>query len=150
MCLTLGADVRIAAESAYFRAAGINNGLNAAELGLSYILPRAVGATRAFEIMLTGRDIGAEEASNIGLISRSVKNDELLDECIAMAQKMVGFSQIGLEMTKEMMWAGLEAGSRKSHMHHEAQAQLLVRMTTENFEEAIRARKQKRPPVFKD
>lgn len=49
-----------------------------------------------------------------------------------------------------MIWAGLEAGRKNTHMHHEAQAQLLVRMTTENFEEAIRARKQKRPPIFKD
>ena len=49
-------DVRIAAEGAYFRPAGINNGLTAAELGLSYLLPRAIGSSRAFEIMLSGRE----------------------------------------------------------------------------------------------
>ena len=53
MCLTLGADIRIAGESAYFRAAGINNGLTATELGLSFLLPKAVGSSRAFEIMLS-------------------------------------------------------------------------------------------------
>ena len=58
-CLTLGADIRIASESAYFRAAGINNGLTASELGLSYLLPRAIGSSRAAEIMLTGRDVQA-------------------------------------------------------------------------------------------
>ena len=52
-CLTLGADIRIAAESAYFRAAGINNGLTANELGLSFLLPRAIGSSRAFEFMLS-------------------------------------------------------------------------------------------------
>ena len=52
MCLTLGADIRLAGESAYFRAAGINNGLTATELGLSFLLPRAIGSSRAFEIML--------------------------------------------------------------------------------------------------
>ena len=149
-CLAMAADIRIASDKAYFRPAGINNGLNAAELGLSYILPRAIGSTRAFEIMLTGRDIDAQEAAEIGLVSKSLPGDEVMQECLRMAKRMCSFSQIGLEMTKEMIWAGLEAGSRNSHMHHEAQAQLLVRMTTENFEEAIRARKQKRPPVFKD
>ncbi|NRB42848.1 MAG: hypothetical protein HRU20_30995 [Pseudomonadales bacterium] len=146
----MAADIRVASTTAYFRPAGINNGLNAAELGLSYILPRAIGSTRAFEIMLTGRDVQAQEAADIGLVSKTVAADQLMEECLTMAKRMCSFSQIGLEMTKEMIWAGLEAGSRNSHMHHEAQAQLLVRMTTENFEEAIRARKQKRPPVFKD
>ena len=43
MCLALGADIRLAGESAYFRAAGISNGLTAPELGLSFLLPRAIG-----------------------------------------------------------------------------------------------------------
>ena len=65
MCLTLGADIRIAGESAYFRAAGINNGLTATELGLSFLLPRAIGSSRAMEIMLSGRDVDAHEAASI-------------------------------------------------------------------------------------
>src|SRR5262245_61111981 len=46
-CLALATDIRIAADSAYFRAAGINNGLTASELGISYLLPRAIGSSRA-------------------------------------------------------------------------------------------------------
>ncbi len=46
-CLALATDIRLASETAYFRAAGINNGLTAAELGLSYLLPRAIGSSRA-------------------------------------------------------------------------------------------------------
>ena len=57
LCLALAADIRVAASDAYFRAAGINTGLTASELGLSYLLPRAIGSSRAFEIMLTGRDV---------------------------------------------------------------------------------------------
>ena len=149
-CLAMATDIRIASEQAYFRAAGINNGLTAAELGLSYMLPRAVGSSRAFEIMLSGRDVGAEEADRIGLISRVVSQDALLEECYTLAERIGGFSQMGVEMTKQLMWAGLEAGSRHSHMNYEGHAQLFVRMTTQNFEEAIRARKQKRAPEFKD
>ena len=58
-CLAVATDIRIASETAYFRAAGINNGLTSSELGISYLLPRAIGSSRAFEIMLSGRDVDA-------------------------------------------------------------------------------------------
>jgi len=149
-CLAMATDIRIAAEGAYFRAAGINNGLTAAELGLSFTLPRAIGSSRAFEIMLSGRDVDALEAASIGLVSRSVPRAELLEQCYALADRIIGFSQLGVELTKQMLWAGLEAGSMHSHMNHEGHAQLFVRMTTRNFEEAIKARRDKRKPEFKD
>ena len=149
-CLAMATDIRIAAEGAYFRAAGINNGLTAAELGLSFTLPRAIGSSRAFEIMLSGRDVGAEEAERIGIVSQRCPREELLDTCYAMAERIAGYSQVGVELTKQMLWAGLEAGSMHSHMNHEGHAQLFVRMTTRNFEEAIKARKEKRKPEFKD
>src|SRR5258705_6393866 len=79
LCLSLAADIRIAADTAYFRAAGINNGLTASELGLSYLLPRAVGSGRAADIMLTGRDVDAAEAERIGLVSQVVAPEALLD-----------------------------------------------------------------------
>src|SRR4051795_4500712 len=80
-CLALAADVRLASDTAYFRAAGINNGLTSSELGLSYLLPRAIGASRAFELMLPGRDATAAEAERVGLVSRVVPGDDLLSTC---------------------------------------------------------------------
>src|SRR5437763_9596384 len=68
-CLALACDIRLAASAAYFRAAGITNGLTASELGISYLLPRVVGAARAAEIMLTGRDVDADEAERIGIVA---------------------------------------------------------------------------------
>lgn len=149
-CLAMATDIRIASNTAYFRPAGINNGLTSAELGLSYLLPRAIGTSRAFEIMLTGRDVDAEEAKAIGMVSQTVAQDELLEQCFAIAERMVGFSQLGVELSKQMLWAGVDAGSLHSHMNHEGHAQLFVRMTTKNFEEAIKARKEGRAPDFKD
>ncbi len=149
-CLSMACDIRLASETAYFRPAGINNGLTAAELGLSYILPRAIGASRAFEIMLSGRDVDADEAQRIGLVSRVLPPAELLDACYQLAERIIGYSQLGVELTKQMLWAGLDSSSLHSHMNHEGHAQLFVRMTTCNFEEAIRARKEKRKPDFKD
>ncbi|MEM9254017.1 MAG: enoyl-CoA hydratase [Pseudomonadota bacterium] len=149
-CLAMASDIRVASERAYFRPAGINNGLTSAELGLSYLLPRAIGTTNAFEIMLTGRDVDAHEAARLGIVSRAVAPERLMDECYAMAERINGFSQLGVELSKQMLWAGVDAGSLHSHMNHEGHAQLFVRMTTENFEEAIKARKERRAPDFKD
>jgi len=149
-CLAVATDIRIASDAAYFRAAGINNGLTATELGISYLLPRAIGSSRAFDIILTGRDVEAAEAERIGLVSRVVPADQLLDACYETAARIIGYSRVGVELTKRMLWSGLDASSLTAHMDHEGHAQLFVRMTTENFEEAIRARREKRPPVYRD
>jgi enoyl-CoA hydratase len=150
LCLALAADIRVASRGAYFRAAGINNGLTASELGLSYLLPRAIGSSRAFEIMLTGRDVDAEEAERIGLVSRRVPEDELLDTCYDLAERIAAFSRPGVELTKRTLWSGLDAASLEGHMQAEGLGQLFVRLLTANFEEAVAARADKRPPVFTD
>jgi enoyl-CoA hydratase len=150
LCLALAADIRVASHGAYFRAAGINNGLTASELGLSYLLPRAIGSSRAFEIMLTGRDIDAEEAERIGLVSRQVPDNQLLETCYDMAERIAAFSRPGVELTKRTLWSGLDAASLEGHMQAEGLGQLFVRLLTGNFEEAVAARAEKRPPVFTD
>lgn len=149
-CLAVACDIRIASEHAYFRAAGINNGLTSSELGLSYLLPRAIGSSRAFEIMLSGRDVLADEASTIGLVSRTVPHDHLFTTCYELADRMSGFSRVGVEASKRLLWSSLEAGSLAAHMDHEGHTQLYVRMTTKNFDEAIKARSEGRPPVYRD
>ena len=149
-CLALSADIRFAADTAIFRAAGINNGLTAAELGISFLLPRAVGQSRASEIMLTGRDVSAEEADRIGLVSSVVTGDALLETCYETAGRIIGWSRPGIELTKRQLWNSLDASSLQTHMDAEGTAQLFVRITTQNFEESIRARREKRPPVFLD
>jgi enoyl-CoA hydratase len=149
-CLAVATDIRIASERAYFRAAGINNGLTSSELGISYLLPRAVGSSRAFEILLSGRDVDGPEAERIGLVSRTVPALEMLDACYELAERIIGFSQVGVEGTKRLLWASLDAGSLHAHMDHEGHAQLYVRLTTQNFEEAVRARREHRPPLYRD
>ena len=150
LCLSLAFDIRIAADSAYFRAAGINNGLSSAELGLSYLLPRAIGTSRAFEIMLTGRDVNAAEAARIGLVSQVTPGDKLLGACYDIAARITGWSRVGVELAKRLLWSGLDAGSLEAHMRHEGVAQLYVRNLTGNFEEMIRARREGRTPVYLD
>ncbi|MCV7279476.1 enoyl-CoA hydratase [Mycolicibacterium flavescens] len=150
LCLALACDIRVAADGAYFRAAGINNGLTASELGLSYLLPRAIGTSRAFELMLTGRDVDAAEAERIGLVSRAVPEADLLDVCYQFGERIAGFSRPGIELTKRTLWSGLDAGSLEAHMQAEGLGQLYVRLLTANFEEAVAARAEKRAPAFTD
>lgn len=149
-CLTLGADVRIAGESARFCGAGVRNGLTGTELGVSWLLPRAIGASRAFEILLTGRELDAREAERIGLVSRVVPDAELLDVALDVAEAMAALSPHGVAMTKRVLWSNLEVGSLEAAIELESRNQLLVRLTTKNLEEAIAARRESRAPVFRD
>lgn len=148
LCLALACDLRIAAPTAYFRAAGINNGLTASELGLSYLLPRAVGSTRAADIMLTGRDVSAEEAERIGLVS-SVAPD-VVAAAVGTGQRIAGFSQPGIELTKKSLHAGIAATSLETYLPSEGIGQLYLRLLTGNFEEATLARREGRPARFTD
>jgi enoyl-CoA hydratase len=150
MCLSMGTDIRLAARSAYWRAAGINNGLGAIELGLSWTLTRAIGSSRAFEICLSGRDVDAEEAERIGLVSRTVPDDELLEASYDLAERICGFSTHGVSLTKRVLWSALEIGSLEASLDLENRNQLLVRLTTQNLEEYIRARREGRTPVYED
>lgn len=148
LCLALACDIRIAGPEAYFRAAGINNGLTASELGLSYLLPRAVGSSHAADMMFTGRDVDATEAGRIGLVSRVV--DDVVAEAVQIGSRVSDLSQPGIELTKRYLHAGIAAGSLESFMPTEGIGQLYLRLLTDNFEEATRARKDGRPAQFSD
>ena len=64
------------------------------ELGATYLLPRAVGTSNAAELLLTGRKIDATEALRIGLVSKVVPDDELLDLALDTAEEMTTSSVV--------------------------------------------------------
>jgi enoyl-CoA hydratase len=150
LCLAVGADIRIAGASARFCGAGVRNGLTNTELGVSWLLPRLIGASRAFELLLTGREIDAAEADRIGLVSRTVPDEALLADALDTASHLCELSPHGVAMTKRVLWSNLETGSLHAGMDLENRNQLLVRMTTQNLDEAIRARREGRKPSFGD
>ncbi len=149
-CLAIAADIRIGSRAARFRAAGIRNGLTGVELGLSYLLPRLIGGSRANEIILSGREVLADEAESIGILSRVTEPEALLDNAAELAGQICRHSQIGVAMTKAALWDAMEAGSLQAAIGYENRNQLLVRMTTQNLEEAITARNEGREPEFRD
>jgi len=149
LCLSLGADVRFCAESAVFNATGIVNGLTSTELGASYLLPRTIGLSRSNDMLLTGRKVNAREAERMGLVSRVYPDDEILDRAVEAAEAMCEFSAFGLQMTKSVCWANVEATSLTAAIDLEDRNQLILG-NTENLVECITARKEKRKPVYTD
>jgi enoyl-CoA hydratase len=149
MCLALGADLRFAGASAVFNSTGIVNGLTSTELGASWLLPRLVGVARSNDLLLTGRVIDAAEALSMGLVSRVLPDDDLLDACLEVAGTMSRYSPYGLAMTKDVLWANLEVASLEAAIELEDRNQLMLGFT-ENLPEAIRAFDAGRPPAYTD
>ena len=147
--LVLGADIRIAAETARFNAAFIRIGLSACDIGVSWMLPRLVGAARAHELMLTGRLFDAAEAERIGLVTEVVPDEALLDAALAEADLIRANSPWGVFMTKEVMWSALEIGSRQAAVDLENRTQVLASFTADHVE-AREAFLERRPPEFKN
>jgi len=147
LALALGSDVRIAAASARFNVAFVRVGLSGCDIGVSYLLPRLVGASRAFELMLTGRIIDAAEADRIGLVLRVVPDGEVVDAALETAELITANSPFGVWMTKEVMWSNLEAGSLQAAIDLENRTQVLSSFTGD-LREAMTAFLEKRPPDF--
>jgi enoyl-CoA hydratase len=88
LALALASDVRLASTSARFNVAFIKVGLSGCDIGVSWLLPRLIGASAAFELLLTGRLIDAEEARRIGLVSRVVPDGEVVDAALDVADEI--------------------------------------------------------------
>src|SRR5579875_259757 len=127
--LALACDTRIASRHARFNCAFIRVGMSSCDIGVSWLLPRAVGTTRAFEMMLTGRMVDAEEAERIGLVLRVVDPEALLAEAGLLARAMAENGRLATWMTKRGMWANLEAGSLQAALELENRTQILMRGT---------------------
>jgi enoyl-CoA hydratase len=149
LALALASDIRIAAASARFNVAFVRIGLSGCDIGVSFLLPRLIGAARAFELMLTGRIIDAEEASRIGLVLNVVPDGGVVDAALETAALIVRNSPFGVQMTKEVMWSALEVNSLQAAIDLENRTQLLTSYT-EDMREAIAAFLGKRDPVWND
>jgi enoyl-CoA hydratase len=149
LALALASDIRIAAGSARFNVAFVRLGISGCDIGVSWLLPRLIGASRAWELMLTGRIIGAEEADRIGLVLRVVPDEELLDAALETAGLIAANSPWGIRMTKEVMWSQLEVGSLQAGIDLENRTQVLSSMTGD-MREAVTAFLEKRPPRFEN
>ncbi len=116
LALSLACDLRFAAQSASFCAAFIRTGLTGTDIGISYFLPRLIGASRAFDLMVTGRAVEAQEALQMGIVSQVFSDEDIADQTLEVARLVAGYTSVGLRMTKEAMWANLDASPLKQYV----------------------------------
>ena len=147
LAIALASDVRVCSRSARFNVAFVRIGLSGCDIGVSWLLPRLIGASRAFELLLTGRLVDADEADRLGLVSRVVDDGAVVDAAMEIAGQVVANSPFGVWMTKEVMWSQLEVSSLQAGIDLENRTQILSSFT-EDMREAMGAFLEKRPPAF--
>src|SRR5205807_5151338 len=103
LALALGSDIRYAAPDAVFRAVFLNVGVSNCDMGVSWLLPRLIGASRSHELMLTGRRVEAQEALEIGLVADVVDADRLAARALEAAEQIAAWSPWGIRLTKQGM-----------------------------------------------
>ena len=149
LALALGSDIRYAARSAVFRAAFLNIGVSNCDMAQSWLLPRLIGASRAFELMLTARRFDAEEAERIGLVSEVVDDASLVDRCLDLASEIAALSPWGVRLTKQGMWSALEIPSEQAAVEYEDRQQIMATFGRA-LPEAVSAFLDKRDAEFAD
>lgn len=144
--LALAADLCIAARSAKFVNA-VHNAGTGHELGISYMLPRAIGTQRAAELLLTARAVLADEAERIGLVLRTVDDASLMDEALKLARAIIVNVPIGIWLTKQSLWINQNAGSLEAAIELENRGVVLAQFTADKDEKRA-AYFEKREPKF--
>lgn len=145
--LALAADIRIAAPAARFNAAFIKIGLTGGDCGSSWMLPRIVGLGHAYEILLTGRLVEADEAARIGLVNRVVPAGDLVTAALEVAELIAANSPLGVRLTKQVVQVNVDAPSLEAAVELENRNQALA-AGTRDMAEALTAFREKRPPAF--
>ncbi len=102
LSLALTCDIRIAADNARIGAAQVLRAL-VPDFGMTYLLPRTVGTSKALEMMYTGEIISAGEAQQIGIVSRVIPAAGLMTAARELADKIAKQAPIPVELTKKMV-----------------------------------------------
>lgn len=138
-------DIRIASDKAKFGATFVSLGLVPGDGG-AYFLPRVVGFAKALEMALTARIVDAREAERIGLVSRVVPHDQLLDEARQVAERIASQAPIAVKLTKAAYYRGYQH-DLDSALAMAAAFQAITQRTADH-EEGVRALLESRPAVF--
>ncbi|AAM23820.1 enoyl-CoA hydratase [Caldanaerobacter subterraneus subsp. tengcongensis MB4] len=143
--LALACDIRIASRNAKFGQPEVGLGIIPG-FGGTQRLPRIVGVSKAKELIYTGDMIDAEEALRIGLISKVVEQDKLLEEAYGIAKKIMSKGLVAVSLAKEAINKSLEVDI-DSGMEYEANAFAMC-FGTQDQKEGMAAFLEKRAPKF--
>ncbi|MHA2394208.1 MAG: enoyl-CoA hydratase/isomerase family protein [Promethearchaeota archaeon] len=147
LALSLAADIRIAGESSIFCNAFIKIGVSGADCGSTYWLPRIIGFSDAAEIIYTGKDVDANEADRIRLVSKVVPDDEIIKEALKIAHNMLKKSVFGLRLTKEALNLNIDAPSLTAAIELENRTQNVATQSNDSKGASL-AFLEKRKPKF--
>ena len=145
--LTLACDVRLASPEATFNASFIRVGLGGCDIGVSYFLPRLVGASVAAELLLSGSFLSAERGHTLGLVAKICAGDGLDDAVADYAATLLRATPLGLRLTKEALNHAIDAPGLEAVIALEDRNQILC-VKDEHFGEGISAFREKRAPKF--
>ncbi|MBT4519326.1 MAG: hypothetical protein HOC23_04905 [Halieaceae bacterium] len=147
--IAMACDLRIIAEDVLIGMASTHRYALPPEGGITYTLPRIVGLTRALELLLTGDLVMGDEAERMGMVTRAVPRMEVMSATMELAQKIAGHGPIGMELTKALIYRGLQEPNIASQIERE-DAALKMGFKTEDYVEGATAWWiDKRKPVFK-
>lgn len=149
MALALACDVRVFSSAGRCNVAFVRVGLSGCDVGVSHLLPRIVGLGVASELMLTGRQVEAEEALRVGLANSVHEPRELIPAAVDLAGQMARNSPFGLKMTKQVLHRNVDAPSLEAAIELENRTQILA-TRTEDMKEALTAFGEKREPRFRN
>lgn len=124
LSLACAADLRVVAPDARLCSAFVRTGLSGTDFGISYLLPRIVGAGRALDLIASGREVDGVEAERIGLATQVA--DDPGAAAVAVAEAIAAFPRTGLVLTKEAFWHNVSAPSLEAAMALEDRNQLLA------------------------
>lgn len=139
------ADIRIAADTAKFGVTFLKLGIIPGDGG-AWVLPRAIGYSRAAELIFTGDVIDAARAAEIGLVSRVVPAAELMGEAMALARKIAAQPPQALRAAKMLLRQGRDA-TYDQILELSAATQALMHHTADHIE-GVSALLEKRPANF--
>lgn len=146
MNIALAADIRIASTTALFAQSFVKRGVHP-DFGGTYFLPRVVGMAMACELIFTGESIAAEKALSLGIVSRVVPPERLMETASQLAAKIAAGPPIAIQLAKRCLRQSANGGLREA-LDRETAAQNLC-FDTEDAREGMRAFVEKRAPVFR-
>jgi len=144
--LALACDLRVAADDVRLGLFEIRYGI-IPDLGGVHRIVRICGPAVAKDLVMTGREMNAEEALRVGLVDRVVPAAAVLDTARQLAQLIASRSPKAVRSGKRLVEAAAEGEKAGDNMSHVLDAQLEL-LAGEDYVEALRAGVEKREPVF--
>jgi 2-(1,2-epoxy-1,2-dihydrophenyl)acetyl-CoA isomerase len=145
LSLALSADVRVMSAGARVTSGYARRGLSP-DGGMTYTLPRMVGSTRAFDLIYTARDVGAEEALQIGIVAAVYPDESFREDAHAYAARLAANAPVGMGYAKKLLAQTL-VNPLATQLQLELNA-IGKCFQTEDVKEGLRAFSEKRQPVF--